>query len=77
MTNISTEDVPDSFDDEPALDAFEEALCNCHGYFRSQRAGAHFMCGAVGSEDCDECPMNKWLGLTNRQINALEMHDDE
>lgn len=64
-------------DDEPELDEDEEAMYDCHGFFDSQRADSQFMCGAVGSEDCDECPMNKWLGLTNRQIDELEMRDDE
>lgn len=73
-------DYPDEqdehYDDEPDMDEFEEAMYDCHGYFDSQRADAHFMCGAVGSEDCDECPMHNWLGLTNRQIDALELHDE-
>lgn len=66
----------DDIDDEPELDEDEEAMYDCHGFFDSQRADAHFMCGAVGSEDCDECPMNPWLGLTNKQIDALEIDDE-
>jgi hypothetical protein len=64
-------------DDAYEPDEFEEAMYDCHGYFDQQGARGVFFCGAVGSEDCDECPCNKWLGLTNRQIDALEIHDDE
>lgn len=67
----------DDYDDEPDLDEFEEDMYNCHGFFESQSPNAVFMCGAVGSEDCDECPCYRWLGLTNRQIDALELNDDE
>lgn len=49
---------------------------DCHGYFPDQGPRARFNCGAVGSEDCDECPMNSWLGLTNSQIDELEADDD-
>jgi hypothetical protein len=80
-TPLSTEDVPDefddSYDDECELDAFEEAMYDCHGHFDEQGPGGIFICGAVGSEDCDECPCHAWLGLTNRQIDALEEKCDE
>lgn len=59
-------------DDDYELDEFEEAMYDCHGHFDEPGPGGLFQCGAVGSEDCDECPMHKWLGLTNRQIDRLE-----
>lgn len=59
-------------DDEDEIDEFEEAMYDCHGHFNEPGPGGIFQCGAVGSEDCDECPMNAWLGLTNRQIDRLE-----
>lgn len=65
-------DESDEFYDDCDLDECGEEMYDCHGHFDSQRADAHFMCGAVGSEDCDECPMHSWLGLTNRQIDSLE-----
>lgn len=49
-------------DDEP--DEYEKAISNCCGFFE----GGYFMCGAVGSEDCDECPFYGDLGLTAEQI---------
>jgi hypothetical protein len=49
---------------------------NCHGHFDEPGPGGIFQCGAVGSEDCDECPMHRWLGLTNRQIDRLEDIDE-
>lgn len=63
--------------DEPELDDYEpdeweEELDNCHGWFDDGR----FVCGAVGSEDCDECPCNDWLGLTSAEIDALEPSDE-
>lgn len=65
----------DDFTDADFDDEYEEAMYDCHGHFDSQRADAHFMCGAVGSEDCDECPCNAWIGLTNRQIDELDTFD--
>lgn len=67
----------ESSDDDCELDEHEEAMCSCHGFFESQSPNAVFVCGAAGSEDCDECPMYEWLGLTNRQIDALEEEHDE
>lgn len=64
-------------DYEYDLDEFEEAMYDCHGHFDQQGARGIFQCGAVGSEDCDECPMHRWLGLTNRQIDRLEESADE
>lgn len=60
------------YDDDYQLDEFEEAMYDCHGFFDQQGPGGLFICGAVGSEDCDECPMHAWLGLTSRQIDRLE-----
>jgi hypothetical protein len=70
MTDPQTTE--DDFDDEYEPDEFEEQMYDCHGYFDEQGPVGIFCCGAVGSEDCDECPMNGWLGLTNRQIDRLE-----
>lgn len=77
MSDRSLETMPDpeefeDFDDDYELDEFEEAMYDCHGHFDEQGPGGIFQCGAVGSEDCDECPMHAWLGLTNRQIDRLE-----
>jgi len=50
----------DDFDDEPyEEDPIEEAISNCSGsYYRGL-----FVCGAVGSEDCDfECPFSHLIG---------------
>lgn len=41
-------------------DEFEEALGNCHAFLD----GGRYVCGAAGSEDCDECPFNRDLGKT-------------
>jgi hypothetical protein len=78
MTNHRDIDDDDGlYDDETELDEFDEATANCHGYFQSQKASAAFVCGAVGSEDCDECPLHRWLGLTNKEIDGLEESDNE
>jgi hypothetical protein len=46
-------------DDEPDLDdEFEEALGNCHQFVTD--GITH--CGAIGSEQCDECPFHDDLG---------------
>lgn len=68
---------PDDGDDDYEPDVYEDEMYDCHGFFDSQRPDAVFVCGAVGSEDCDECPCNSWLGLTNRQIDELEEGDDD
>jgi hypothetical protein len=73
------EPLPDDyFDDEGEyeLDEEDQLSEDCHGFFESQHPGAVFVCGAVGSEDCDECPMHNWLGLTSGQIDELEMSDE-
>jgi hypothetical protein len=62
---------PDFEDDE--LDEYEEAMHNCHGWFENNSKG-HFVCGAVGSEDCDECPFYRDLGMT---AIAVEDRDNE
>lgn len=49
----------------------EDAMEDCHGWFD---AGV-FVCGAVGSEQCDECTCNAWLGLTNEQIDEMEFRE--
>jgi len=64
-------DIEDDIDDE--TDDWEEHEADCHGYFESQSPDAVFVCGAAGSEDCDECPCYGWLGLTNKQIDELEI----
>jgi hypothetical protein len=79
-----TEQVPsDQRDDDEDFDYeweddedFDEAMDSCHGHFDEPGPGGIFHCGAVGSEDCDECPMHRWLGLTNRQIDRLEDIDE-
>lgn len=87
---MSTEDVPeddsvcfyrgfqdcrcdwdDDIDDDGDPEGLEE---DCHGYFESQSPDAVFVCGAVGSEDCDECACYTWLGLTSKQIDEFEEH---
>lgn len=60
------------FDDDCEPDEWEEHMQDCHGFFEQQIAGpAVFVCGAAGSEDCDECMCNPWLGLTEREIDEL------
>lgn len=66
----------DDFDDDQFDDDELDDFYDCHGFFESQSPRAVFVCGAVGSEDCDECPMHAWLGLTNRQIDRLEETDE-
>lgn len=64
---------PDDYDqpdDEP--DEFEEAAFDCHGFFDSGPGRGAFVCMAVGSEDCDECPFNRDLGLTLKQIGERD-----
>lgn len=70
------EQLDDGFDDDYEPDEFEEAMYDCHGFFDPNPETGHFTCGAAGSEDCDECPMSSWCGLTNKQIDKLEdAHD--
>lgn len=68
-------DDPDDDDDE--LDEIDDDMYDCHGWFDGHGKSAVFMCGAVGSEDCDECPCYRWLGLTNKQIDELELSYDD
>jgi hypothetical protein len=78
---LRTEDqLPDDyFDDDSDYepDEFEDEMDNCHGHFESQSPNAVWVCGAVGSEDCDECPCYAWLGLTNKQIDDLDDFEGE
>jgi hypothetical protein len=56
-------------DDEP-LDEFEEAMSYCGGFWD----GEVFMCGSVGSEQCEfECPFNKDIGKT---VDEIEIEID-
>jgi hypothetical protein len=74
------EQLPDDYfddDGEYEPDEFEDELGNCCGFFESQSPDAVFVCGAVGSEDCDECPCYAWLGLTNKQIDDLDTFEGE
>lgn len=73
MSNGEYDARPDDyFDDEYEPDEFEEEMSNCHGWFDPDPETGVFTCGAAGSEDCDECPMNSWCGLTSKQIDELE-----
>lgn len=59
--------------DDPDFDIDEEDDINCSGWFEPYGSpNGVFVCGAVGSEDCDECPCHAWLGLTNAQIDEME-----
>jgi hypothetical protein len=58
MENYESDD--DRFEDED-----DEADANCSGWFDQ----GVFVCGAVGSEDCDCCPNYSWLGKTSKQID--------
>jgi len=58
------DDYPELDDDEP-VDEFEAAMSNCSGFWD----GEVFMCGAIGSEQCEfECPFNKDIGTTADEI---------
>lgn len=59
------EDIDDCEDE---YDEFEDALGNCHAFFD----GRVYVCGAVGSEDCDECPFNGELGKTSAECQQEE-----
>lgn len=77
MGDISDDGVTqEQYDDEPDFDDWDdeedELGQDCHGFFESQSPHAVFICGANGSEDCDECPCHDWLGLTSAQIDELE-----
>lgn len=64
----------DIFDcDEP--DEYEDAMQNCHGWFDPNPETGVFVCGAAGSEDCDECPFNDWCGHTNKEIDEMDDTD--
>lgn len=43
----------------------DDDLTNCHAFVD----GGMFVCGAVGSEDCDECPFNSELGTKAEEIS--------
>ena len=58
------------YDYEP--DEYEEAMANCCGHFE----GGVFVCGAVGSEDCDfDCPFNRDLDLTMKEIEQRDVEE--
>lgn len=64
---------PDDFDadwDGEGLEGDDE-LSNCHAFVD----GGVFVCGAVGSEDCDECPFNCELG-TKAEYEPEETFDE-
>jgi hypothetical protein len=60
---------PEEWDGE-GLEGDDE-LSNCHAFVD----GGVFVCGAVGSEDCDECPFNCELG-TKAEFEPEEESDD-
>lgn len=64
----------DDYEEDYEHDEFEEAAGNCHAFFEGGPNGV-FVCMAIGSEDCDECPFNKDLGLTAQQIQDA-MNED-
>lgn len=51
-------------------DDFDEPEDECYGWF--EEGSGRFVCGAVGSEDCDCCPCYNWLGLTSDEVDELE-----
>jgi hypothetical protein len=59
---------PDWYYDEPPEldepDELEDAMMNCHS-FRGD--DGYWYCGAIGSEDCDECPFQRELGTRWRR----------
>lgn len=63
MSELSCYDDDEMYPDEEP-DEYEEALGNCHAFVD----GDVFVCGAVGSEDCDECPFNRDLGMTATEV---------
>ena len=68
------DDGDDSFDDEWDGEGLEgdDELSNCHAFVD----GGVFVCGAVGSEDCDECPFNGELGTKADEVDHQEESDD-
>lgn len=67
---IEQEEEPDDDWDGEGLEGDDE-LSNCHAFVD----GGVFVCGAVGSEDCDECPFNGELG-TKAEYEPEETVDD-
>lgn len=59
-------------DDNDQQDEFDDELDRCHGYFEGADSRGVFVCGAAGSEDCDQCPLSGWCGFTSKQIDGLE-----
>lgn len=52
----------------------DDELTNCHAFVD----GGVFVCGAVGSEDCDKCIFHSDLGKTVSEVESeMEMSDDE
>jgi len=68
------DDCDDSFDDDWDGEGLEgdDELSNCHAFVD----GGVFVCGAVGSEDCDECPFNCELGTKADEVDYEEESDD-
>lgn len=56
------DDFDEDYDEEP--DELEQAMGDCHAFLD----GGRYVCMAIGSEDCDECPFHDDLGLTPKQI---------
>lgn len=54
----------------------EDETANCSGYF-SEHDGGRFICGAVGSEDCDWCSCYDWLGKTAEEVEQEELDEME
>jgi hypothetical protein len=66
-------------DDDIGADAWDgeglegdDELSNCHAFVD----GGVFVCGAVGSEDCDQCPFNCELG-TKAEFEPPEEESDD
>lgn len=62
----------DQYFEDYELDEYEQEMLDCHGWMDGDR----FTCGSNGSEDCDECSCNAWIGLTSKQIDELETPDE-
>jgi hypothetical protein len=74
---MSEHDFDDFYDDEPDYDDEPEdddgIGGNCSGWF-SEHDENRFVCGAIGSEDCDFCCLNRWmLGMTPDEAEAVEV----
>ena len=70
------DDGDDSFDGDWDGEGLEgdDDLTNCHAFVD----GGMFVCGAVGSEDCDECIFHSDLGKTVSEVEReMEMSDDD